>query len=151
MSAIAFLLPCLVVAISDGDTLKARCGEPGAYQQVTVRLAEIDAPEKGQAFGQRSKRALSDLCFAVRATLRPVTPDRYGRTVARVECRGRDASAEQVRQGMAWRFVRYSTDAAMQPLEDAARGARAGLWADPDPVAPWEWRKVKKITPRGDT
>lgn len=42
------LLLCLVVAISDGDTLTARCGEPGAYQQVKVRLSEIDAPEKTQ-------------------------------------------------------------------------------------------------------
>jgi endonuclease YncB( thermonuclease family) len=141
---IAALALCLVVAVTDGDTLKARCGEAGAYEQVIVRLAEVDAPEKRQPFGERSKRALSDLCFGVQATIRPMTRDRYGRTVARVECRGHDASAEQVRQGMAWRFVRYSTDPAMQPLEDAARGARAGLWADPAPVAPWEWRRVRR-------
>jgi endonuclease YncB( thermonuclease family) len=60
---------CLVVAISDGDTLKARCGDPGAYEQVTIRLAEIDAPEKGQAYGQRSKQSLSTLCFAQWATV----------------------------------------------------------------------------------
>lgn len=140
----AALLLCLVIAISDGDTLKARCGEPGAYEQVTIRLAEIDAPEKGQAFGQRSKEALSALCFGSQAAIRPVTLDRYGRTVARVECKGLDASSDQVRKGMAWRFVRYSKDASMQPLEDAARGARAGLWADPAPVPPWEWRKAKQ-------
>jgi endonuclease YncB( thermonuclease family) len=141
---IAALALCLVVAVTDGDTLKARCGEAGAYEQVIVRLAEVDAPEKRQPFGERSKRALSDLCFGVQSAIRPMTRDRYGRTVARVECRGLDASAEQVRQGMAWRFVRYSTDPAMQPLEDAARGARAGLWADPAPVAPWEWRRVRR-------
>jgi endonuclease YncB( thermonuclease family) len=144
-------LLCLVVAISDGDTLKARCGEPGSYQQITIRLAEIDAPEKGQPFGQRSKQALSNLCFGVEATIRPATLDRYGRTVARVECRGQDASLEQLRQGMAWRFVRYSRDAAVQPLEDAARRARTGLWADPSPMTPWDWRKGKsktgKLTP----
>jgi len=143
----AALLLCLVVGISDGDTLKARCGEPGTYEQVTIRLAEIDAPEKGQAFGQRSKEALSALCFGLQANVRPVTRDRYGRTVARVECRGLDASAEQIRQGMAWRFVRYSTDAAMLPLEDAARSAGAGLWADAAPVPPWEWRKTRSKTP----
>lgn len=140
----AALLLCLVVGISDGDTLKARCGEPGAYEQVTIRLAEIDAPEKGQAFGQRSKESLSGLCFGTGGTIRPVTRDRYGRTVARVECHGLDASAEQIRRGMAWRFVRYSTDAAMQPLEDAARSAKTGLWADAAPVPPWEWRKAKQ-------
>lgn len=133
---------CLVVAISDGDTLKARCGEPGAYQQVTVRLAEIDAPEKGQPYGQRSKQALSALCFGVSATIKPQTQDRYGRTVARVECNGQDASAEMVRHGMAWFFVRYGKDAAIKSLEDAARTARAGLWADRYSVPPWEWRKT---------
>ena len=149
----AALLLCLVVAISDGDALKARCGEPGAYEQVTIRLAEIDAPEKRQAFGRRSKEALSALCFGLQAAIRPVTRDRYGRTVARVECSGQDASSEQVRRGMAWRFVRYSKDASMQSLEDAARSARAGLWADSAPLPPWEWRaaqKVRQLTPAGN-
>ncbi|MDF2463616.1 MAG: hypothetical protein K0Q43_1851 [Ramlibacter sp.] len=140
----AALLLCLVVAISDGDTLKARCGEPGAYEQVTVRLAEIDAPEKRQAFGRRSKEALSALCFGSQAAIQPVTLDRYGRTVARVECKGQDAGSEQVRMGMAWRFVRYSKDASFQPLEDAAREARMGLWADPEPVPPWDWRAAQR-------
>lgn len=140
----AALLLCLIVGISDGDTLKARCGEPGAYEQVTIRLAEIDAPEKRQAYGQRSKEALSALCFGSQAAIRPVTRDRYGRTVARVECRGIDASVEQIRQGMAWRFVRYSKDGSIEPLEAAARAAGSGLWADPRPVPPWEWRASER-------
>lgn len=135
---------CLVVAISDGDTIKARCGDPGAFQQVTVRLAEIDAPEKGQAYGQRSKLSLSALCFGAWATLRPLSQDRYGRTVARVECRGKDANAERARQGMAWAYTRYLTDPEIRRLEDAARSARTGLWSDPAPIAPWEWRAAKR-------
>lgn len=134
---------CLVVAISDGDTLKARCGDLGAFQQVKIRLAEIDAPEKGQAFGQRSKAALSDLCYMTQATIRPQTLDRYGRTVAKVECRGLDAGSEMVRLGMAWRFIRYSRDPNMQRLEDDARSSRRGLWSEGDPITPWEWRKNK--------
>lgn len=134
---------CLVVAVTDGDTIKARCGEPGAYAQVTIRLAEIDAPEKRQSFGNRSKGALSGLCMEVQAAIRPVTRDRYGRTVARVECRGQDASAAQVRQGMAWAFTRYLTDPSIKVHEDAARNARIGLWADPAPLPPWEWRASK--------
>ncbi len=77
-------LLCLIVGISDGDTLTARCpaADPAhPYQQVRVRLAEIDAPESRQAFGQRSKRHLSDLCFKTDATIRPTATDRYGRTV----------------------------------------------------------------------
>lgn len=135
---------CLVVAISDGDTLKARCGEPGAYAQVSVRLAEVDAPEKAQPFGQRSRASLAALCFGAWATIQPQTTDRYGRTVAHVECRGKDASAEQARAGMAWFYVRYGRDASVQALEGLARGSRAGLWADAAPVAPWDWRAAKR-------
>jgi endonuclease YncB( thermonuclease family) len=135
---------CLVVGVSDGDTLKARCGEPGAYEQVTIRLAEIDAPEKAQAFGQRSKEALSGLCFGVEASIKPQTLDRYGRTVARVECRGQDASAELLRQGMAWWFVKYGRDRKLQQIEATARESRIGLWADAAPAPPWDWRKLRR-------
>jgi endonuclease YncB( thermonuclease family) len=91
------LLLCLVVAISDGDTLTARCGQPEAYQQVKVRLSEIDAPEKAQPYGQRSRQHLAQLCFGETAGIRAIGTDRYGRTLARVECQGKDANAEQVR------------------------------------------------------
>lgn len=87
------------------------------YQQVKVRLAEIDAPESGQPFGQRSKRSLSDLCFQVNATITPTAHDGYGRTVSRVECRGRDANLEQVKAGMAWAYTKYQTDAAFPPAK----------------------------------
>lgn len=67
--------------------------------------------------------------------------DRYGRTVARVICTGRDANAEQVRAGMAWVYRRYSKDPAMIAIETAAKEAKRGLWSDPSPTPPWEWRK----------
>lgn len=54
---------CLVVGIADGDTLTARCGEPGQYQQVKVRLSAIDAPESKQPFGNVSRQHLAELCF----------------------------------------------------------------------------------------
>lgn len=132
---------CLVVGIADGDTLTVRCGDLGNYQQVKVRLAEIDAPEKKQPYGQRSKESLSNLCFQTEALLKPQTIDRYGRTVARVECRGKDASLEQARTGMAWAYTKYLTDQAVFQAELTARRERVGLWRDAEPVAPWEWRK----------
>jgi endonuclease YncB( thermonuclease family) len=144
------LLICLVIGITDGDTLQARCGEPGSYEQVTVRLAEIDAPEKGQPFGQRAKQALSGLCFGVQATIKPMTRDRYRRTVARVECGGQDASLELVRQGMAWFFVRYGTDAEIKGAEAVARDSRVGLWAHASPIAPWDWRARSRAVSAGD-
>jgi endonuclease YncB( thermonuclease family) len=139
-TAIAALF-CLVVGVTDGDTLKVRCGSPGAFEQVTVRLAEIDAPERRQPYGERSRQTLADLCFQVDVMVRPTTKDRYGRTIARVECRGTDASSNQVQTGMAWAYTKYLTDPEIQRLEAAARAIQIGLWADAEPIAPWEWRK----------
>lgn len=142
------LLPlavCLVVGVSDGDTLTARCptADPAhPFQQIKVRLAEIDAPESGQPYGRRSKEHLSELCFNVEATIRPTTTDRWGRTVARVECRGKDANLEQVRAGLAWAFTKYQTDAEFPRAERAARAARVGMWADTEQQqSPWEFRR----------
>jgi len=101
MSGAALLL-CLVISISDGDTLTACCDTPRGVENIRVRLAEIDAPEKAQPFGARSKQHLAALCFKKRATLKPQRTDRCQRTVARVECDGADASSEQIRAGMAW-------------------------------------------------
>lgn len=129
---------CTVFGILDGDTIKARCGDS---DQITIRLGGIDAPEKKQPFGQRSKQALSDLCHRQQATITPKAKDRYGRTVADVECQGTDAGAEQVRTGLAWVYARYAKGyEALYPLQDAAKADRLGLWADPAPEPPWEWR-----------
>jgi len=133
-------LLCLVVGISDGDTIKVRCAD---QPQMVIRLAEIDAPEKTQPFGQRSKEVLATLCFKKQAEIRPSTRDRYGRTVARVLCSGTDANAAMVRAGMAWAYTRYLTDPQIQAMEIVARRERLGLWADARPVPPWEWRKSR--------
>ena len=137
------VLVCLVIGITDGDTIKARCGEPGAYQQVTVRLAAIDAPEHRQPFGEVSRQHLAALCFEQQARITPRTRDRYGRMVAYVSCQGRDAGSDMVANGMAWVFDRYVTraDAHLRGLQANARAARAGLWADTSPVEPWAWRR----------
>lgn len=70
--------------------------------------------------------------------------DRYGRLVARVRCREQDASEFMVRSGFTWFFTRYGKDMEVQRLETAARSRRLGLWADPNPVAPWEWRRQRR-------
>ena len=129
----------MVVGITDGDTLTARCD----HRTIKVRLAEIDAPEKGQAWGKRSKQHLSDICFEKQAEVHPQTTDRYGRTVARVICDGVDSNAEQVRAGMAWVFDKYVTDRSLYAAQDAARETRRGLWSDLEPMSPWEWRKAR--------
>ncbi len=126
-----------VVAVADGDTITVMRD----LVPVKLRLLEIDAPEKKQAFGARSKQSLSDLCFNKTATLIEKGRDRYGRTLARVSCEGVDANAEQVRRGMAWVYDRYVTDRALYAVQIEARDAGRGLWADPDAVPPWQWRR----------
>ena len=135
---------CLIVGVADGDTLTARCGAAGSYKQLKIRLSEIDAPENKQAFGTRSKQSLSDLCFQQQASITGDKLDKYGRTLARVECRGKDAAMHQVQQGMAWAYTKHLTDQAIYRAQQSAETNRAGLWADAGPVAPWEWRQESK-------
>jgi endonuclease YncB( thermonuclease family) len=127
-----------VVGVTDGDTITLLIGR----EQHRVRLAGIDAPEQSQAFGQRSKQALSQLCYGdTAARVRIEDRDRYGRIVGRVFCRGEDANAAQVQRGYAWVYTRYNRDHALPRLERVARTARMGLWADPAPIAPWDFRR----------
>jgi Staphylococcal nuclease homologue len=94
-----------VVAVSDGDTLIVLTPEK---RQVKVRLAQIDAPEKSQAYGQRSKQSLSDLVFGKQVRVEQQDRDRYGRVAGRVYAGGLDVNAEQVKRGMAWVYRKYA-------------------------------------------
>jgi micrococcal nuclease len=126
-----------VVGVADGDTLTVLDdGRP-----LKIRLANIDAPEKAQAFGQRAKQSLSELCFGKDATYRVVDVDRYGRTVAEVACAGVNVNHEQVARGMAWVYVRYNKDPSLLGLEEQARNAHLGLWSDATPTPPWLFRR----------
>ena len=126
-----------VIGVSDGDTITLLV----AREQIKIRLADIDAPESRQPFGTRSKQSLSEICYNKSATAEPVSKDRYGRTVARLVCGPTDANAEQVRRGMAWVFDRYARpDSALYALQTRARTDGRGLWSDPHPIPPWEWR-----------
>jgi len=130
-----------VVAIHDGDTLTVLRDQ----EQIKVRLSEIDAPETGQAFGNRSKQSLAEICFNKPARLEVKGEDRYGRTLARVHCDGVDANAEQVRQGLAWVYRKYAPkDSPLYAVEEEAKAAKRGLWADTEPMPPWEWRLKQK-------
>nr|WP_315467125.1 thermonuclease family protein [uncultured Undibacterium sp.] len=109
-----------------------------------IRLANIDAPEKRQNYGQKSKESLSDICWGTDATFETQTIDRYGRTVAVVFCNGLEVNKEQVRKGMAWVYPKYNKDSMLPVIEKAARSTKLGLWIEDDPSAPWEFRARQK-------
>ncbi|WP_255569553.1 thermonuclease family protein [Neoroseomonas alba] len=132
-----------VVGISDGDTVTVLTEQ---RRQVRVRLAEIDAPERRQPFGDRARQMLSGLAFERRVRVVVTGTDRNGRAIGRMFVGTVDANAEMVRRGGAWVFRRYSNDPALLRLEAKAREARRGLWALPpgQRVPPWEWRENRR-------
>jgi micrococcal nuclease len=129
-----------VTAVHDGDTFTLLVGGV----QHKIRLNGIDAPELRQAFGTRARQFLARLCFGKTVTARVVNVDRYGREVGDVYVGGVLVNAELVRAGMAWHYKQYSKDAMLAELELEARAAKRGLWSDPKPTAPWNFRKAKK-------
>jgi len=129
-----------VVGVTDGDTIKVLC----EGVETKVRLNQIDAPERNQAFGNKSKEVLSNLVFNRSVRLDVVDTDRYGRSVATVWVGDMDANREMVRLGFAWAYRKYLRDDSLLAVENDAKAARRGLWSDPNPVAPWEFRKAKR-------
>lgn len=128
-----------VVAVADGDTLTVLQDR----QQIRIRLYGIDCPEKGQPFHARASRRTAELAQGRTVTVRTESRDRYGRLVAWVILPdGRSLNEILVAEGMAWHFRRYAPrERRLMQLEQEARDARRGLWQDPAPVPPWEWRR----------
>lgn len=138
------LLAGRVVGVSDGDTIRVLSAE---NVETRVRLAYIDAPEKSQAFGMISKQSLSDLVYGKAVTVNVVDTDKYGRKVGVVyvgQSKGLGVNKVQVQRGLAWVYRNYSSDQDMIAAEANAKAVKAGLWADPNPVPPWEYRHGEK-------
>ena len=133
-----------VVGVTDGDTVTLLDLEK---RQIKVRLAGIDAPEKRQSFGQKSKASLSELAFRKMVIVTTGKTDRYGRVVGKLLADGQDVNLEQVRRGMAWHYKAYEREqsavdrATYAAEEDAARNLKRGLWSTPGAQPPWEFRR----------
>ena len=131
-----------VVGILDGDTITVLVDRG----EVKVRVAGIDAPEKKQPFGQRSKQHLSDCAFGKSVAVEWSKTDRYGRTIGKITADGVDCGLRQIQDGLAWHYKAYAKEqsatdrAAYSEAESKAATRKAGLWSDPHPTPPWEFR-----------
>lgn len=136
-----------VVGLADGDTVTVLDARKTQHK---IRLAGIDAPEKGMPWGQKSKEALSDRVYRRTVTVEWHKQDRYGRLIGKILVDGQDANLAQVADGMAWHYKDYAQEqtpddrARYAQAELDARSARRGLWAEPEPTPPWAWRKMKR-------
>jgi len=132
-----------VVGVTDGDTITVLDADKVQHK---IRLAGIDAPEKKQAFGNRSKESLSDLVFDKTVIVETEKRDRYGRQIGKVLVDGQDVNLVQIERGMAWFYRQYRSEQSAndqrlyEAAEDAARAGRRGLWRDAEPVPPWDFR-----------
>jgi endonuclease YncB( thermonuclease family) len=138
-SATAQPFTARVVHVGDGDSITVLSGTT----ESRLRLAEVDCPELNQPWGDSAKDFTISLVSGQIVTVTAEGHDRYGRTIAHVQTEdGADLNTELVRAGLAWHYKRYSTSTTLARLEYEARRDRRGLWKDPDPTPPWEWRRL---------
>lgn len=129
-----------VIRVLDGDTIEVLQNQT----PVRIRLGNVDAPEKKQAYGRWSANQLKKLIAGKPVTVKYSQTDRYGRIIGRVyTMNGIEASRYMVQSGGAWVYERYNTDNVLPALQQEAREQKRGLWADSQPVPPWEWRRIK--------
>lgn len=132
-----------LLKIYDGDTVKLQ----GPNGQFKLRLTGIDAPERNQAYGKKSRRALRKLCqrHTTSIAVKLSGMDQYKRYLGRLYCNGQDASLHLAARGLAWHNVYYSNDLAIFIAQREAQMAKRGLWQQPKPTPPWVWRKQHRF------
>ena len=133
-----------VISVADGDTITVLRSQDGTKTPVKIRLSGIDTPEKKQDYGNKAKQALSAKVFGKTVTVTYKTKDRYGRTIGDIHLNGVWINLEMVSEGLAWHYKHYSKDKRLADAEAAARKMHYGLWADKDPIPPWDYRRTKR-------
>ena len=142
--ATAWMLACSPIVFAeeityfyDGDTVKIK---DGSYEY-KLRITDIDAPERNQTYGKKSRRALMDFCAEANIYVAISGTDKYGRKLGKLLCNQQDVSKHMVKYGHAWFNNRYSMDYSLALLQDEARKNKIGLWQSQQQTPPWVWRK----------
>ena len=138
-----------VVGITAGDTITVLNSE--TLKDVEIRLYGVDAPEKNQAFSERARQFTSKLVYGKMVEVKVMSTDRYGRTVAMIYADKTLLNEELVKAGLAWVYEFYCSEPICESwgnFQLRARFDKRGLWADPDRIPPWVYRRKKaKIRP----
>jgi endonuclease YncB( thermonuclease family) len=145
-----------VIHIADGDTLTVLDDQHRSHK---IRLAGIDAPERGQPFGRRATEALAALAKNRHVVVSGGKTDRYQRRigivrVAPAECASCkpsvDVGLSLINAGLAWHYRAYEREQSRSDreqyrlAEDGARTRGDGLWTDATPMPPWDWRRARR-------
>jgi len=137
----------VVIVVIDGDTVLFRPDHyhPSGRAFMKIRLADIDAPEKGQPYGEAATHALATRVLHQQVELDTVATDVYGRTIARIRVGEREVGTDLVQGGFAWAASRSRRAAGLATAQRQARQAHRGLWQDAAPIPPWVWRRTHPL------
>ena len=137
------VLSCFVIGIADGDTITCLDNKKVSHK---IRLAEIDAPEKKQDYGNKSTQNLKKMIYRQNVTVKYKNQDRYGRTIGYVFKKSKDINHQQIKDGMAWFYTKYGKNNAYKNSEKSARLNKIGLWEHSSYIEPWNYRRGKRKT-----
>lgn len=138
---VAEIITGKVITVTDGDTIKILDEKNKVYK---IRLNDIDAPEKKQAFGNKSKENLSKYIAGENVRVEYYKLDRYKRILGTVYFKDKDINKQQIIDGYAWVYKKYSKNNEYINQERISKNHKRGLWKDEKPIEPWEYRKMKK-------
>ena len=128
-----------VVGVKDGDTIVILLKN---NETQTLRLAEIDCPEKSQSFGVKAKQFTSSQVYGKYITFSTITKDKYGRSIAKVYYDNKYLSEEIIKAGFAWFYKRYSNNKRLELLEHEAKRNKLGIWSDKTTIEPYKFRLI---------
>jgi micrococcal nuclease len=143
LSVYLYVQDVTITRIVDGDTIKAKIAKTVDGPELTIRLASVDAPEKGQPFGMHATRYLEGTILNKTVTLSAFKNDMYGRTLGDLYLGTTKINTALVEQGYAWAY--FPQQDYYLKVQAKAKKAKLGLWSISEQVPPWEYRKAKKI------